>query len=204
MNMLAAQLWESTEYRQFLSAHGQVQISVCNNTEDRVEAHCIALAVAIGDIKPEALAALSPTEIDEATFHGDWYDLAVGQLVHNGTVNVDGITHQMPQFRDIPPKVRSSSGHIPPLWTPGGFAYAFANPPYGLNLSPSEIQILYAGIIARMAPRGKTRCLSWHSEEILTIAPQLDLGTEWWGVFAMTIYNRATQQVFGIAASTTD
>jgi hypothetical protein len=204
MNLPSANLWDLKEYRQFLSADGEVEIAVCENTEDRPEAHHAALAAAIGEVAPEALAILSPQEIDETAFHGDWYDLADGQLVHDGSVNVMGVDQQRPKFRDIPTKIRHGSSQVPALWKPGGFAYAFSNPPYGLRLAPGEIQDLYRAVVALLAPVGRVRCLSWHSPELLKIAPQLTPGTEWWGVFALTTYNRVSRQVFGIAASATD
>ena len=87
---------------------------------------------------------------------------------------------------------------------PGGFAFAFCDPPYPLSMGPSETQACYLEITSEIAPPGACRILSWQQEEILPAARWLELGSDWWGDCVFSIYNRKTGQLFGIAASTTD
>lgn len=177
-----------------------VYVGVSDDNED----HARALADLL-QVEECGIASVRPVEIDETTFHGDWYDARRRKLVWNGRAG----------GRDRPDLVkldasgpRSATG--PGLWEPGGHAFAFVNPPYGLRANGRQIQEAYDDVCRRILPQGRHRILNWHCRALLAAAPDLDCGTEWWGVYAFTIYAEPPAhagqppQIAAVVAATTD
>ncbi|SFK53452.1 hypothetical protein [Shimia haliotis] len=184
-------------------------IAIGENGQDTIDHHTAVLAHAIrnycvGDVDHDRLQKLDPFEVDIQTFHGPWFDCEKGLLVNKGRVTTKaGISTVDPYFVDIADySFRSSNG--PELWQPGGFAYAFCDPPYGLRTERSVTQNLYIAITSQLIPNQDVKIYNWHRKELLEAVPQLRDGTEWWGVFALTIFVPTSCRLFGLIASSTD
>lgn len=206
---LSIREWDDPSYQHFVQADGEVGIAIGENGEDTLGHHAAVLAHAIrsycvGDVDHDRLQKVDPFEIDIQTFHGSWFDCEKGLLVHNGVVTTKaGVSAVSPYFVDIT-DYSSMSSNVPELWHPGGFAYAFCHPPYRLRNKRSETQKLYSSITSQLVPNQDVKIYNWHRKELLEAAPQVGAGTEWWGVFAFTIFDPTTFRIFGLIASSTD
>ncbi|WP_299150696.1 hypothetical protein [uncultured Tateyamaria sp.] len=201
--------WDNPSYQRFVQADGEVGIALGENSEDTISHHAAVLAYAIrsygiGDVDQERLRIVDPFEVDIQTFHGSWFDCDKGQLISKGVVTTKaGFSTVDPYFVDIV-DYSSRSSNVPNLWHPGGFAYAFCDPPYGLRIERSETQKLYTAITSQLIPDKDVKIYNWHCKKLLEAVPELGSGTEWWGVFAFTIFVPKSGRIFGIVASTTD
>lgn len=201
--------WDDPSYLRFLEADGELVISICENSEDSLEHHSAVLAHAIqncafGNVDQDSLRRVNPLEIDIPTFHGTWFDCEKGLLVNKGMVTTKaGVSTVDPYFVDII-DYSSRSSTAPNLWEPGGFAYAFCDPPYGLRTQRHETQRLYSEITSFLIPNHSVKIYNWHQKELLEAVPQFGAGTEWWGVFAFTIFLPFSCRMFGVVASSTD
>lgn len=201
--------WDDPSYQRFVQAGGEVGIAIGENGEDTISHHAAVLAHAIrsyciGDVDQERLQITTPFEIDIQTFHGSWFDCDKGLLVHKGLVTTKaGFSITDPYFVDIK-DCSSRSSHIPELWQSGGFAFAFCDPPYSLETEWLETQRLYTAITSRLISEKDVKIYNWHRESLLEAVPGLDAGTEWWGVFAFTIFVPQSRRIFGMVASATD
>lgn len=201
--------WDHPSYKRFLQADGEVGIAIGEDGRDTIGLHAEVLAHAIQSyckqtVHSERLKDIDPLEIDAETFHGTWFDGNNGLLVHKGTVTTKDDRNVFdPYFVDVADYKSLSSG-LPELWQPGGFAYAFCNPPYGLRITRSETQELYTSITSELLSGQDVRIYNWHQRELIDAVPELAIGTEWWGVFAFTIFIPASSRIFGIVASTSD
>jgi len=201
--------WDDPSYLRFLEADGEVAISICENGEDVLKHHSTVLAhaiqnCAIGNVDQDGLQQVYPLEIDIPTFHGSWFDCEKGLLINKGMVTTKtGVSTIDPYFIDIT-DYSSRSSNAPDLWQLGGFAFAFCDPPYGLRTQRHETQKLYTEITSQLVPKHDVKIYNWHRKELLEAVPQLGAGTEWWGVFAFTIFVPSSGCIFGLVASSTD
>jgi hypothetical protein len=87
----------------------------------------------------------------------------------------------------------------------GQFAYAFSEPPYGLQARPSEVQELFCAIRDFILPRGSEHEISdWSSPRLTEASDYFTAGMDWWGVFLFTVYLPTLRRLTAIAGSTTD
>lgn len=202
--MSSAVHWQNTHYDLHCEHGGVINISVCDDAEDTLECHAETLAVVLDLSEVKDLLRVVPFEIDERTFHGSCFDYSKQLLRHHGAVNTGpGGYLDNPYYKDIWRNL-GGSHYVPSLWSPGEFAFAFCRPAYSLSMDPLKIQQTYMAIVSKIVPRNQCRILSWQKEGILNVAPWLWAGTSWWGVYVFSVYNKATSQVFGIAAADTD
>lgn len=191
-------------YRKYLNAGGVFDISVCNNVSDDLTNHRAVLLHALGNVDLREFEKVAPFEIAESTFHGKIYDFETGNFFYPGTLWFGGKKKVNPTYRDIKWVPKGFSVGFPEVFSQGGFANAFCDLPYPLQLSHPEKQTLYEAITSAMAPRNNTRILNWHQDALVKACPALRCGEEWWGVYAFTTYNKLTSQVFAAVAATTD
>lgn len=201
--------WDDPSYQRFLLADGEIGISIGTNAENTLDGHAAVLGHAIrsyciGELDHHRLLSVNPFRIDCRTFHGPWFDCEKGLLIHKGMVTTkQGVSTADPNFVDVQ-DYASKSSELPNLWHPGGFAYAFCDPPYSLRIERLEVQKLYTAITSQVAPRNDATIYNWHQKEILEVAPQLQSGTEWWGVFAFTTFVPASSCIYGMVAAASD
>lgn len=188
---------------QYQDLGGALTIKLFEDASADRQDHARALAAAIGTTDADDLARLAPHEIDEATFHGAWFDTAAQRLVQRGVwEDQNGRRQQDPWFSDH--NWVSGSNTLPALWDPGNFAFAFCHPPNGLGADSREIERLYLDVCAILLPAGPKQILNWHGPDLVRIAPDLEEGTEWWGVFAFTIHCAEQNRIAAIAGAATD
>jgi len=94
----------------------------------------------------------------------------------------------------LPPHESESAG--------AGYAYAFTEPPYRLNLSRPDIIRLFERTVHHFLPAltdPRTTLFRWPTEW----SRYFDAGHEWWGSFAWT-YGTSTGPIVAVFASSTD
>jgi len=191
-------------YRKYMRAGGVFEISVCNDAADELKCHKAVLLHVLCKVDPKKFEQVVPFEIDEPTFHGEIFDYETGNLFYPGTLWFGGKKRVNPIYKDVKWLPKGYSVGFPEVFSQGGFANAFCDPPYPLRLSHPEKQTLYEAITSAMAPRNNTRILNWHQDALVKACPELRCGEEWWGVYAFTTYDKLTSQVFAAVAATTD
>lgn len=167
-----------------------------------------AIAAALpGDFDRETLKALGGRPIRERRFFGDWYDQETGALIKRGSfTTADGRELRDPRLRTLDRiRIMSGAAPCPDAGSGGQFAYAFANPPYGLRARGSEVQALFEEIRDFILPPGeRVEILDWCSPRLPEVSAWFRMGMEWWGVFLFTVHVPATGRLTAIAGSTSD
>jgi hypothetical protein len=203
---ISQQRFEAYERHQEMS--GVLNIQIFNACEDTLENHRSALASVLELSAPKPLEVLSPKRISQAAFHGDFFDKKTGHLVPGGQLVDDyGNKITKPYLTDIHHKKGSS--YNPPGGQTGSFAFAYLLPPYGLfrhnaKLTNIEIEQTYLEMCDYMMPSKNNHILNWVEPKLIEIAPHLEKGMEWWGVYAYTIHNAEKRMVSAIVAAETD
>jgi hypothetical protein len=155
----------------------------------------------------EKLCSLGSQRIPEQTFFGSWFDYKSGLLLQAGSVvTADGTKLENPLLVSLD-GVHIKAGAFPTPSGPGEFAYAFADPPYGLYAKQSfcEVQAVFDDIRHFILPPGHASEISdWSSERLAEVSDYFEDGLEWWGVFLFSIYIPSLQRLTIIAGSTTD
>lgn len=160
-----------------------------------------------GRLDPAPLRSVSPRALSRDAFLGDWFDGRSGLLVHHGDFTIDiGERLANPTCRQLEGvRLRSGGAPIPALWAGGQFAYAFSQPPYGLQASPGEIQALFEKVCDLILPPSlHSETLDWGSPALMDVSDYFLAGDEWWGVFLFTVRIPATRGMTVILGSTTD
>jgi hypothetical protein len=171
-------------FKRFAGMGGAVDFVVFEEA-DGSEADCLAAIPAA--LQPrttlhiETLRQLGCRRIDERTFFGNRYDANSGRLDW-----ADRGNRQLP----VP-----GSG--------GQFAYAFCDPPYGLNAKAHVVQAVFDDIKSFLLPPG-SQILDWSHPALPGVSDYFDAGAEWWGMFLFTIHAPELRRLSVIAASTTD
>ena len=158
------------------------------------------------DVDQTKLKLLGFRRIDLGAFYGDWYDVDGDALLKFGTITTDdGRNLVNPRLRDLDRMTVSRAFHIPEAGMGGQFAYAFSEPPYGLQARPSEVQELFCAIRDFILPRGSEHEIShWSSPRLTEASDYFTAGMDWWGVFLFTVYLPTLRRLTAIAGSTTD
>jgi len=153
------------------------------------------------------LRLLGCKRIRESAFFGEWYDPDSGNLLKVGNYRAaDGSELQNPTLKKLDGvKIMSGASSCPEPGAGGEFAYAFSNPPYGLQARPSEVQAVFAEVrdfILPPAHRGEI--CDWSNPRLSEVSDYFAAGMEWWGVFLFSIHIPAIDRLTIIAGSTTD
>lgn len=161
----------------------------------------------VGGVNDAALNALRPRNLSEVQFFGAWYNPSDGNLIWNGNVTTaDGRQLTRPSFTALSgQKVASSGASIPDVGEGGQFAYAFANPPYGLSGPHAKVQRVFDHIRETLLPKGHVCVITdWASPDLDTVSTYFKVGKEWWGVFLFTIHDATNGRLTVIVGSATD
>ncbi len=161
----------------------------------------------MGKVNDDAFNALHPRRLTEAQFFGDWYDPSNSNLIWNGNVTTsDGRHLTRPTFKDLAGvKVASAGAGVPDIGQGGQFAYAFANPPYGLTGRRDHIQDVFNKVRQTLLPPGHACIITdWASPDLDQVSAYFAQGKEWWGIFLFTIRDTTTGRLTVILGSTTD
>lgn len=199
-----------TPFKPFAKMGGVLGFAVFDGAaNDEVDARAAIhdTLLPFGRVDDGELNALHPRRLNEAQFFGDWYDPSSGDLVWNGSVTVtDGRHLTRPTFRALDGvKVRSSGSSIPDMGEGGQFAYAFANPPYGLTGSRGRVQAVFDSVRHTLLPSGHACTITdWTSPDLDKVSAYFTPGKEWWGVFLFTVRDATTGRLTVIIGSATD
>lgn len=134
----------------------------------------------------EALANVQDRKITREQFLGDWCDPNDSMLVLRGSGKLETLGEmENPRYDAIGdhPVVSWGNG-IPEFEDPGQYAYAFAQPPYGLKAKRSRIaQLFRISTEELIPPRMAVSIYDWSEGDLVKIHPTYARGMEWWGVF---------------------
>ncbi len=161
----------------------------------------------VGKVDDSALNALHPRRLNENQFFGDWYNPSNGSLVWSGNIETaDGQRLTRPEFTDLNGlKIVSAGAGIPDIGAGGQFAYAFANPPYGLSGPRGKVQKVFDHIRETLLPRGHICVITdWASQDLDKVSDYFKMGKEWWGMFLFTIHDATDRRLTVIIGSATD
>jgi hypothetical protein len=153
------------------------------------------------------LRSLGYKRISERTFFGDWYALESGKLLKLGDYRTaDGSKLQNPKLESLDSvKILSGASTCPDPGSGGNFAYAFSNPPYGLNAQGSDVQTVFEEIRDFILPPAlQCEICDWSSPRLPEVSDYFADGMEWWGVFLFSVYIPALSRLTVVAGSTTD
>lgn len=156
---------------------------------------------------PALLRSAPYRKLGKDAFLGDWFDSRSGLLIHRGGVTTDtGQNLVDPTYKQLEGlRIQSSGSPVPALWAGGQFAYAFSQPPYGLQASPGEIQALFSKVCDVILPPWlDSEILDWGSRDLMAVSDYFQAGAEWWGAFLFTVRIPAQQRMTVILGSTTD
>lgn len=184
---------------------GALQFTVFDDADGDVEEAVGAICTVIDGADGEALRNLGFRELDDAQFYGDWFDSKTDSLLKLG--NWRGAQGELvnPRLRDLDSLKLSGGAWIPEAGAGGQFAYAFANTPYGLKATPTEVQELFDKIRHVILPPNVQHIIrDWASPDLVKVSPLFEQGMEWWGVFLFTIYVPDWRRHTVIVGSTTD
>lgn len=83
-----------------------------------------------------------------------------------------------------------------------GYAEAFTDPPYGLQMTKAEKHAFFSDVTAVLFNNfdDDLEVMQWSTDW----SSYFDAGHEWWGSFWWTIHNKTKNQLIIVAASTTD
>jgi hypothetical protein len=81
-----------------------------------------------------------------------------------------------------------------------GYAYAFGDPPYGMDGTEDEIADLFDELNRALFGDGDLEIMRWSTDW----SSYFDAGHEWWGAFLWTVRPLGRPYVVAICASTTD
>jgi hypothetical protein len=112
------------------------------------------------------------TTIDRDRFFGPRFDRTTQQLVLGGSVSSPS----------------------------AGYAYAFSDPPYRLQLEPPELNGLFVEINRELFGTGNLDIVEWSTDW----SSYFDAGHEWWGAFLWTVKPSERDHMIAIGASSTD
>ncbi|MGE0739846.1 MAG: hypothetical protein AB7O98_00775 [Hyphomonadaceae bacterium] len=195
----------SSAITRYADIGGVVEFAVYDDADGDPDAVFAAVCDAAPIENPEALRAIGFRRLDDASFYGDWYELATHSLLLIGTWG--GIERPLvnPKLRDLDDHRLAGGGLIPEAGAGGQFAYAFSHPPYGLQAKPREIQDLFDKIRHAILPAAVDHeILDWSSPDLPMASSYFEPGMEWWGVFLFSIYVPEHRRLSIVWASTTD
>ncbi len=145
--------------------------------------------------------------VSKDAFLGDWFDNRSGLLIRRGVFTTDtGQKLIDPTYKQLEGvSIRSGSSPVPALWAGGQFAYAFSQPPYGLQATPNEIQALFRKVCDVILPPWlDSEIIDWCSPELAGVSDYFLAGAEWWGAFLFTVRVPVHQRMTIILGSATD
>ncbi len=154
-----------------------------------------------------ALLQISPRPLNYDQFLGSYCDPKDQMLILRGSGEVaGGTTLQDPRYDMIGERKIKSWGQSPPdLHDPGEYAYAFAQPPYGLRGSRAEAVRLFRKTTEILLPDWDDAVIhDWSGDDLSKVDGYFDSGMEWWGVFLFTIFQPSIERLIVISGSTTD
>jgi hypothetical protein len=155
----------------------------------------------------DVIETLPRRSVWKKEFLGDWYDpeTKLLRLVGGGKLT-DGTELENPTFNKLYGKKTSNWGAgLPEPGSGGQFAYAFSQPPYGLQADYREIQRLFDSVLACLFEEGvQTEITDWSSPELVRLSSYFSHGLDWWGVFLFTLFTPANGTLTLISASTSD
>lgn len=165
-------------------------------------------AISTGErFDPTLLRSAPYRRVSKDALLGDWFDSRSGLLVRRGTFTT-GTGQRLidPTYEQLEGVgIRSGGGPIPDLWAGGQFAYAFSQPPYGLQATPGEIQALFSKVCDVILPPWlDSEILDWGSPALTDVSDYFLAGAEWWGAFLFTVRIPAHQSMTVILGSATD
>jgi hypothetical protein len=140
-------------------------------------------------------------------FLGNSYDAdrKMLRLVGGGTLT-DGTELENPTFEELFGKKTSNwANGLPDVGSGGNFAYAFSQPPYGLQADYKEKQRIFDAVMTHLFPdQIRIEITDWSSTELTKLSSYFLHGMDWWGVFLFTLYAPSLRQLTVISASTSD
>jgi len=194
-------------FYEFERIGGVLEFAVFEDADGDVKSAFAAMASIVKDIDQAKLLLLGSRPIDDKTFYGEWYRASDDALMFAGTCRLkDGQELVNPTYRELDAiEVRGSASLSPEEGSGGQFAYAFSQPPYGLNARPGKIQDLFYEIRGFVLPPCFTHEISdWSSSRLPEASDYFSEGMEYWGVFLFTVYIPELRRLTAIAGSTTD
>lgn len=195
-------------FKRYDKAGGAFEFAVFDEAGDSEAEAVAAIRALLDDALDEAvLRAAGHRRIGLAEFLGAHCDPESRKLIKRGTWRTaDGQELVDPPLRKVERLALSGGGYAIPLPGEGGqFARAFAEPPYGLDASPREIQELFGEILGFLLPPDEPHhILDWTSPRLAEASPRFAAGMEWWGAFLFTLHQPERSRLIALAASTTD
>lgn len=193
-----------TRYRQI---GGVLEFSVFEHVKPDERSSIAAIAIALPGIDIDKLTVNGNKCVSAQGLFGDWYDPNTNALVLRGRHRTDdGKEWIDPRLSDLGDRrIVSGGSPIPEAGLAAQLAYAFSQPPYGLQAKPSEVQALFLQIRDFvLAPSEDHEILDWTSPTLPDASPYFLAGMEWWGICLATIQTPALARITVIAASSTD
>lgn len=195
-------------FQRYANAGGAFVFAVFDDVEDGDEAAIAAIRGLLGDRIDEAvLREIGHRRIGIAAFLGEHGDPASRTLIKRGVwQTADGGELIDPPLGMLDDVGINGGGYGLELPGEGGqFARAFAFTPYGLNARPSEIQAMFAEVLAFLLPPDEpSLILDWASPRLGEVSPWFEVGMEWWGAFLFTIHQPERRRLIAFAGADTD
>jgi hypothetical protein len=189
----------------------------CTGTEESFHeaiAASIGESVGAGTIDRRHLVGLPWRSLSPQAFLGCWADIRTRTLRRFGEYTashrrklINPSYAELETLRRAGERITSGGTPIPDLWVGGQFAFAFADPPYGLfDTTPGEVQALFEAVLDVVVPRGRAVDIrDWGSPALADACPDYSRpGTERWGVFLFTVFDAPNKALTVIAGSSTD
>ncbi len=197
-------------FKRFEKMLGVLDFAVFDEAGGTEEEILSAIPQALGhahSFDADRLRLLGCKRMHQRAFFGDWYDLDSGSLVKvGGYRTADGSELHNPKLKKLDGvKIMSGASPCPEAGAGGQFAYAFANPPYGLKGRPSEVQSVFTEVRDFiLPPTHRSEICDWSSPQLPEVSDYFAAGMEWWGAFLFSIHIPAIERLTVIAGSTTD
>jgi len=197
-------------FESFKKMGGCLDFTFFDEVENDLESQMSGISRALSsrsDFDRTKLESINHRYINENQLLGDWYDRRSGDLLSLGGFNMEnGEVLRNPRLKDLNhADVRSSVSESPDVGSGGQLAYAFSQPPYRLQASSLQIQVVFDQIKDFILP-AMERCeiIDWSDPKLPEVSSYFKDGSEWWGVFLFTVYIPANRKLSVILGSSTD